>query len=365
MRFLRTAHAWAGTVLSALLCVLGASGALLIFKADYLRLAVPEARQAASLAPEDLGPVLEAAEARFAGEGLRYVAVAEPGFGLHKAVFNDGGGAYLSGDGEVVARWAKNGRAEDWLFDLHHYLLVGDAGKTVAGIAGVAALVLVVTGIVIVWPSLRAFAWRVWPRSGARRDLVAQHRDLGIIFAAPILILVFCGVSMVFSGPVRSLIYAVTLSKPSPALERPQAGEGAVDWTKALAAAYAAYPNSPPRIVSFAPKPGASASLRLRQPAEWHQNGRTYVYIDPATSAVLATSNAQDLSRGDRVFNALYPIHSSGIGGKLYEIAAFLTGLALTALGAIGTWTFLVRQQRGLKSRAQKRRSATASFRGS
>src|SRR5690606_8665585 len=115
---------------SALLCVLGASGPLLVFKADYLRLAFPEARAAASLAPQDLGPILTAAEARFAGEGLRYAAVAEPGFGLHKAVFNDGGGAYLDGEGEVVARWAKNGRVEDWLFDLHHYLLAGDAGKT-------------------------------------------------------------------------------------------------------------------------------------------------------------------------------------------------------------------------------------------
>ena len=353
MRFFRTAHAWAGAVLSALLCVLGASGALLILKADYLRLALPQAREAASLAPQDLGPVLDAVEARFAGEGLRYVAVAEPGFGLHKAVFNDGGGAYVAGDGEVIARWAKNGRFEDWLFDLHHYLLIGDAGKTIAGVAGVAALVLVVTGIVIVWPSLRTFAWRVWPRSPARRDLVAQHRDLGIIFAAPILILVFCGVAMVFSAPVKSLLYAVTASKPSPVIERPAAEEGKIDWTQALTAAYAAYPNSPPRIVSFAAKPGAPASLRLRQPAEWHQNGRTYVYIDPATSDVLATSDAQALSRGDRVFNALYPIHSSGIGGRLYELAAFLTGLALAVLGAVGTWTFLVRQMR-----AQKRRAA-------
>jgi uncharacterized iron-regulated membrane protein len=346
MRVLRTAHAWAGAVLSALLCVLGASGALLVLKNDYVRLVTPEAREAVSLAPENLGPVLDAVEARFASEGLRYVAVASENFGLHKAVFNDGGAAYVTSEGEVIARWAKNGRFEDWLFDLHHYLLIGDAGKTVAGIAGVAALVLVVTGIVIVWPSLRTFAWRVWPRSPARLDLVAQHRDLGIIFAAPIFVVVFCGAAMVFSAPVKSLLYAVTLSKPSPAIERPQAGEGDVDWTKALAAAYAAYPNSPPRIVSFAAKPGAPASLRLRQPAEWHQNGRTYVYIDPATSGVLAASNAQGLSRGDRVFNALYPIHSSGIGGRLYELIAFLTGLALAVLGAIGTWTFLVRQNR-------------------
>lgn len=343
MRFLRTAHGWAGAVLSALIAVLGASGALLVLKKDYLRLAIPQARESASLAPADLGPVLDQIEARFADEGLRYVALGDDSFGLHKVVFADGGAAYVDGAGEPVARWPKNGRVEDWLFDLHHYLLMGDAGKLIAGAAGIAALVLVVTGLVIVWPSLRRFAWRLWPRSGARRDLLAQHRDLGLIFAAPMLVLTFTGVAMIYSGPVKSALYAVTASAPSPAPERPAVGQGDIDWAAALAAARTAYPGAAPRITSWPVEPGAPASLRLRQPAEWHQNGRTYLYIDPATSALIGVSDAQRLSAGDRAFNALYPLHAAGVGGRAYDAVSFLTGIVLAVLGCIGAWTFVLR----------------------
>lgn len=364
MRVLRTAHAWAGAVLCLLLAVLGLSGSLLVFEDAYLRLTLPQGRAAPSLAPDDLGQALDQIETRFAAEGLRYVAFGDEGFGLHKAVFHDGGAAYVTGDGEVAARWAKNGRLEDWLFDLHHHLLAGHTGELVSGAAGIAAIVLVVTGLVIVWPSLKNFAWRLWPRSAARRDLVASHRDLGVIFAVPILVLSFTGVAMIFSGPVKSMLYAATASAPSPALERPAAGEGDVDWADALAGAYAAYPEAAPRIASWPSKAGAPVSLRLRQPMEWHQNGRTYVYIDPATSGVLSTSDAQGLSRGDRAFNALYPIHSSGVGGFLYKLVTFLTGLTLTLLGIVGVWSFAIRESRAQKRRAQKRNAATTLFQG-
>ena len=46
---LRLTHAWAGTCLSLLLAVLGLSGALLVFKNDYLRAVVPTASATISL----------------------------------------------------------------------------------------------------------------------------------------------------------------------------------------------------------------------------------------------------------------------------------------------------------------------------
>ncbi len=365
MRMLRTAHAWAGAVLSLLLAVLGLSGALLVFEKDYLRLVMPEARMHASMASEDLGRAVSAIETRYEGEGLRYVVMPDHDFGLYEAVFHDGGAAYVTERGVVVDRWAKNGRIEDWLFDLHHHLLAGHTGELVSGAAGIAGLVLVVTGLVIVWPSLKSFAWRLWPRSAARRDLVATHRDLGVLFALPILMLTFTGVAMVYSGPVKSMLYAATMSGPSAAPERPTAGEGEIDWTAFFEASYSVYPEGAPRIAVLPQKPGAPAYLRLRQPMEWHQNGRTYVYMDPATRRVLSTVDAQGLSRGDRVFNALYPIHSSGVGGIVYKLATFLTGFALAMMGFVGAWSFLIREARARKRLAEKQRTLTASCPGS
>lgn len=349
MLALRTAHAWSGAVLSLLIAVLGVSGTLLVFKEDYLRLVFPEARQAVSLAAEDLGPVLNRIEAAYGEDGLRYIALGDAQFGLHKAVMQDGSAAYIDGDGNTVARWARNGRAEDWLFDLHHHLLAGEAGEIVGGVAGGAAVLMSITGLIIVWPSLRMFRWRVWPRTGARRDLLAQHRDLGVIFAVPILLIAFTGFAMVFSEPVRAALHTLTASRPAPAPERLEAGAGPADWTAALKAAEAAFPEASPRLVSLPAKPGAPASLRLRNPQEWHPNGRTYVLLDPATSLPLATRDGRAMNRADRLYNSFYPLHSAGLGGRLYDVFTALTGLALTVLGLVGTWTFLKRPPRRRK----------------
>ncbi|OYW88722.1 MAG: hypothetical protein B7Z22_01780 [Hyphomonas sp. 32-62-5] len=175
---------------------------------------------------------------------------------------------------------------------------------------------------------------------------VDQHRDLGVLFALPVILLAFTGFAMVYSGPVRAALNVITLSAPAATPERPTAGAGITDWTAALAAAQAAFPDAYPRLASPPRSEGAPASLRLRQPGEWHQNGRTYVLMDPTTNLPLATQDGHALTRADRVFNTLYPLHSAGIGGRLYDLLSFLTGLALTVLGLAGTWTFLRKPRR-------------------
>lgn len=306
-----------------------------------MRAVFPDARTNISLEPAELGPVLNLVDAEYAGEGLRYVMLGDADFGLHKAVFADGGGAYINAAGETVDRWSRNGRPEEWLFDLHHYLLAGNAGKLIAGIAGGATVLMAITGLVIVWPSLRMFRWRVWPKSEKRRDLLANHRDTGVIFAVPIIVIAFTGFAMVYSGPVRSSLNFLTASRPAPPPEKLQAGEGAPDWQAALQIARDAFPDAAPRLASQPAGPGAPASLRLRQPQEWHQNGRTYVLMDPATSTPLRLTDGLGASRADGAFNALYPLHSAGIGGRAYDMLSFLTGLAMTGLGLAGTWSFV------------------------
>lgn len=329
--------------------MLGLSGSVLVFKKDYLRIVFPDARTSISLEPAELGPVLNRIDAEHAAEGLRYVMLGDTHFGLHKAVFADGSGAYINARGETVDRWSHNGRPEEWLFDLHHYLLAGDTGKLVAGTAGGAAVLTAITGLIIVWPSLRMFRWRFWPASGKRRDLLAHHRDVGVIFAVPIIVIAFTGFAMVYSGPVRASLHLLTASRPAPPPDRPQAGNGTPDWEQALQIARNAFPDAVPRLASQPAGPGAPASLRLRQPQEWHQNGRTYVLMDPATNAPLRLTDGLGANRADSAFNALYPLHSAGVGGRAYDILSFLTGLALTGLGLVGTWSFMRRPPRRRK----------------
>lgn len=342
MALIRTLHAWAGAILALILVVLGLTGSLLVLREDWVKLTVPEARAAVIPTPAVLGAAAEAVEAQGKPRSMMF---AGPHIGVHRLTYPQDGMAYAAADGRILARWTDTERVEQWVFQLHHRLLAGESGEMVVGIAGLAGAVLCLTGVIIWFPAWRSFAGRVWPKTLARRDLVASHRDLGILMAIPVLVLCLTGGMMIFSETSKALLTAAApggIEAPKP----PKAGPGDVDWPVALAGGQAAFPQATLRLASWPAKPGAPAVLRLKQPAEWHPNGRTLVYIDPATSRVIGTVDAQAFGPGARVQNAVYPIHAASMGGRLYDLVVFLGGLALAALGGLGLWSFLIQQRR-------------------
>lgn len=342
MALIRTLHAWAGAVLALILVLLGLTGSLLVLREDWVKLTVPEARMAVTPSAAVLGAAAEAVEAQGAPRSMTF---AGGHIGIHRLAYPEGGMAYAAADGRILARWTDTERVEQWVFQLHHRLLAGESGEMVVGIAGLAGAVLCLTGVVVWFPAWRSFAGRVWPKTPARRDLVASHRDLGILMAVPVLVLCLTGGMMIFSETSKALLTAVApggIEAPRP----PQAGSGDIDWPRALAGAQAAFPQATLRLASWPAKPGAPAVLRMKQPAEWHPNGRTLVYIDPATSRVIGAVDAQAFGPGARLQNAVYPIHAASMGGRLYDLVVFLGGVALAALGGLGLWSFLIQQRR-------------------
>lgn len=342
---LRQVHAWSGVALCLVLAVLGLSGALLVFKQDYVRLVVPEARTTHDASAMAMGRALEAIEARYGAEGLRYVTLAQEGLAVHQVGFADGGGAYVDQAGGEIARWPRNGRAEEWLFDLHHHLLGGDTGEIIAGLAGLFAALMVVSGLIIWAPAARSFAWRVWPSSAARRDLLGQHRDLGVLLALPIIGVSLTGAAMVFPDQGRWLMNVLTVSRPTPP-PAPVAQAGDVDWVAAVQGAASAFPGAAPRMAVWPNGPDKPAALRLRRPTEWHPNGRTSVSINPATGAVIGAVDAERLTPGERAFNAVYPLHAAKVGGRVWDVMAALTGIGLAVLSVVGAFAFLRRPRR-------------------
>ena len=51
------------------------------------------------------------------------------------------------------------------------------------GIAGLAAILFVITGTILWWRTRRTFKFRLWPKRLSRPMIVMQHRDLGIVMA--------------------------------------------------------------------------------------------------------------------------------------------------------------------------------------
>jgi uncharacterized iron-regulated membrane protein len=338
MGAIRTLHAWAGVTLAVLAVVFGLTGSLLVFEDDWIRATVPAARAEVDLDTAGLGAALDRMEV--AEPGLTSVVLPGGAVRAHRLYLANEGFGYADADGVVVDRWRGAARAETWIFDLHHELLAGHTGKLVAGSAGLALVLMMVTGLIVWIPAWRATGWRVWPRSGTRRELIGSHRNLGLLFALPLLVFSLTGAAIVFHGTTQALLGG------APKLPTPVVGVGDVEWVGALTAAQARFPEATLRMVSRPAAPGKPATIRLRQPGEWHPNGRTTVTVDPATSRVVSSSDANSLPAGVRAFNALYPLHASSVGGWLYDGVTVLSGLAMAGLGGVGAWAFLARPRR-------------------
>jgi uncharacterized iron-regulated membrane protein len=125
MQLLSWLHRWTGGIVGILLAVIGLSGTVLLWEESWIML--PGADQPVVADPVALGEAVAAA--RKAGPELSRITFASEEIGLHQAIYADGSGAYLNQDGVLVERWASRwDRPELWLFDLHHYLLMGEAG---------------------------------------------------------------------------------------------------------------------------------------------------------------------------------------------------------------------------------------------
>jgi uncharacterized iron-regulated membrane protein len=356
MRLLRSVHAWVGVVLAALVVVIALSGTLLVFKQDYLRAVFPAAREVAATDSASLGYVAGRADSLF-GDEIKALVFGSAEFGLHQVHLRDGGGAYLDARGHLVAQWGPGGRPETWLFDLHQRLLAGETGHVIAGATALLVALLTLLGIVLWAPAARGFSWRIWPRSIRRRDLLTQHRNLGVIATLPILLLTLTGAAMVFPDAAKAalawLLPSGSAAAPvTPAMGTEHAGAPELaDWPEVLERAQGTFPQATLRIASWPDEQGV-VSIRLKQPAEWHPNGRTRVTI--AGGRVVETHDATQDPLPARAYNALYPLHASRVGGRPYDLLAAFAGISLPLLAIVGLWTFL-RQRLPSSARRQGR----------
>jgi uncharacterized iron-regulated membrane protein len=184
-RLCRTIHAWGGAALALLILLISLTGTLLVWKQEYLKWDLPQARADFVPSPEALAVIATAAEAQFKPNAITQIDFATENFALTKVLLSDHSLAFLDTRGRLVGQWAMNTRFEDWLYDLHHRLLLGTMGLTIAGLSGLLMALLVVAGVISYWPMRRGWGRGFWPRHSSRSDLQASHRNIGIVEALP------------------------------------------------------------------------------------------------------------------------------------------------------------------------------------
>ncbi len=284
--------------------------------------------------------------------GAQGIVYASDRFGLHQLRTAGQGGAYADQAGEIVTRWTSQWqRPELWLFDFHHHLFSGDTGETVTGIAGLAALLFVITGAILWWRTRRTFKFRLLPKRLSRPAILMHHRDLGIIVAPLLLLSALTGTMMIFRPVAEAVVAPFSgYGAITAALAAPKVKSGPLaarpDWRAILAAAYGRFPDATVRTLSLPRKPGDPIQLRMKRAAEWLPNGRTTLWIDAADGRILAARDAETLATGARVFNAAYPLHAAKVGGLAWRLVMTVSGLALALLGSLAMWSFWFKRPR-------------------
>ena len=337
MKLLAFLHRWAGGIAGLLLAVIGLSGAVLVWEGAWISL--PGANDPVIADPAAIGASVKAALAE--APGLTQITFASKEIGLHQANYAGGVGAYFSQDGALVDSWTSLwGRPELWLFELHQHMLLGQYGKYLTGLLGLLLLAFAVTGIVLWWRTRTTFKVRLWPARMTRSAIVRQHRDLGIVAAPLLLLSALTGTAILF--PVMSDVLTAPWAGPEkakPMLPKGLASPGPdTDWAKVIANAQAAFPGAATRSLTM-PQPGAPLTLRLKQPFEWTPIGRSFVWLDPSSGAIVATDDPASDSASVFV-ETFYPVHSGKVGGMLWRIVLTFGGLSLAVLGTLASWSF-------------------------
>ena len=351
-------HRWAGAICGLTLAVIGMSGALLVHRDVWI--SAPRTHDPHLQSSQNL---IGAVETLMADPVHRPAAItfATPDFNLHELAYADGSGAYAAQSGEVVARWSNRWkRPELWLYDLHHQLLGGEFGEAVVGVLGVLGALFALSGAVLWWRSRKSFEFRLWPKALQRPAITRHHRNLGIVVAPLLLLsvvtgslLVFRPLTAIFLGPSGPGVIEQELRAPryppTPLTAQP-------NWRAMMEAARGRFPEAEFRALSLPDRSGGLIRLRMRQPEEWLPNGRTFIWFTADSGTLIEARDARGLSVQSKAHSAIFPLHSGAVGGLPWRIALTLSGLALSLLGLLTSWSFWAAW---VTSHQSKRRSAS------
>ena len=344
MRLLAWLHRWTGGLIGLLLALLGATGALLVWKEQYLGWTLGGADAApisgASHYADVTRIMLESASAE-----PRNIIFSHDGFGLNSLSDTDGGGFYADQSGQFLTGWTSSwDRPETFLFDLHHHLLIGDTGELVTGIAGLIGLAF---GLILWWRTRKTFRLRLWPARMTRSAIVRQHRDLGALMAPLLFLTMLTGVMMTLRPVADFILSPLSSTGDMQAATAPPEMKGGsadrIDWDRIYRTAETRFPQAELRIASLPRQPGDLVTLRMKQPSEWLPNGRTLLWFDPATARLVDSRDADNHPVGLKAFNLAYPLHAAKVGGWAYQLLQTLTGLSLALLGSLAVWSFWFR----------------------
>lgn len=357
-------HRWTALSLGWVLIVSGLTGAALVVLRPLDQWLHPELFVAAGMRAAEVtdnvagrpaagrgpgaGVTLDALRATLAGEfggraNFSFRPPRAPGETLQVLVRGDWRGTvYIDpASGAEQGRRGENEGLVALLYGLHSALWLQQTGKAILACVAAVYVLLMITGLVLWWPRKWPPTLRIALRKGLLRGLFDIHRTGGALLALALCVSIATGAYLAWR-PIGGWITAASGGSKVLAPKLPKVAEltslPKLPLDALAASAQAAFPDGRIDLLLYTSHLDRPLVVRMHVPDDPHPNGRSTVWLDPRTGAVLAKVRWNDLDPGTRINSIVYPLHTGELGGVPLQAAMASLGLALATLGITGLW---------------------------
>jgi uncharacterized iron-regulated membrane protein len=370
----RRVHLWMGLSLGLILVIAGLSGSALVFYVEIDRALHPEIQVECISHEPDWDTALATVRAAFPDkDGPWRFEVVGDGGPIPARYYNPPetyGRAFspmmvwLSPEGgEVLRRDYWGDYAMTWLYNLHYQLLAGKTGAVIMGYTGLAALVLLVSGLASWWP--RAGGWmralRVKPGAAPVRALYDWHKVIGLLSIVPLALLCATGAMLALPKETNAVLSA-TLGSPHSPSSLPGTRDSdarTIAIARVIDAAGAALPGARLAWIETPSREGGTFRLRLQAPGDPSRRfPHSYVQVDGATGAVLDVFDTRGKGPSNVLKDWLHPLHDGSALGLVGRIVWTLIGLGPVALFVLGAMRWRTRSRPEAPARSVRPRTA-------
>ena len=346
-------HLWAALTVGLVLLVVAVTGSFLVFRQELdpvfnrdLFSVTPAA------APRPLDELVAAARRAHPDAKVDYVQLArDPGASAQVAfldkrvVFlNPATAAVLGQRGRYEGFF---GRSEQW----HRFLLLGQVGTFLSRAGAMLTIFVLLTGFYLWLPAVLRVL-----RTGLVLDFQLKgrawhfnlHKVIGFYAGGVVLVSALTGLPQSFDWMVHGVYKGWGAAPAGPELHStlPAAGAHNVPVQTWLEQAQRLAPEAENRMIYFPRKPDAPVEIFSTERPGFHENPRSYLFLDAYSGAVLRAVPYGASTPGVKFYLAAMSLHFGQFGGWAGRIILLAGTLAVPILAVTGIAMFIRRSRR-------------------
>ena len=346
-------HLWAALTVGLVLLVVAVTGSFLVFRLELDPVfnrglfSVPP-----SGSPLALDDVVAAARRAHPDAKVDYVRLARDPEASVQVAFLDKRVVFLNpATAAVLGQRGRYegffGRSEQW----HRFLLLGNPGKFLVRAGAMLTIFVLLTGFYL-WlpPVLRVL------RMGLVLDFKLKgrawhfnlHKVAGFYAGGVVLVSALTGLPQSFDWMEHGVYKGWGAAPAGPELHStpPAIGARAVPMQAWLGQAQRLVPDADARMIYFPRKPDAPVEIFSTDRAAFHENARSYLFLDAYSGAVLRETPYGASTAGVKFYLTAMSLHFGQYGGWAGRIVLLAGTLGVPILAVTGVAMFIRRRRR-------------------